>query len=923
MTKFVEREAKGQSGVRFTYKYRVDGGTYHVSRLRYLKAETGDADEKRIDKDFSNEAQMIKGMDIEAERYFRKAFGETTVCEKGSITFKEFNDLFFYEIAADKDWEDYEGSTRGVYYNAIYNQLAPKFDKTPIKDITAIMCQNVVDQCEAEYKEAYTSDRKDWLRNVIRHVLEYAEALKYIDKSPLERSKPGERLRERTKKVTAAKIHPKSISIPDLQNLLTIIKRHVPHDGRYMVMAIMMFLGPRDSAAAGLRFCEIIKNGESDIYSALIKNQTTDEGQLKDGQKWGRGIPHVPVLPELMELIEKRKAYIRELYPDISEEKLNTLTIASKKDDVFTSCSQKDIDEVTKELFKEANITIGDLIVPVPDSMQAEGVKRKDESPTAYAFRRNFSSMLYDLVGLEDDEAMYLMGHSREHSSSNSDIDYSSPSQQMALYEKLKKISDALNEANFKEIMLNDENIMSYCKNETKVYVTVHLNKGDIVSAIINACEPHDKIMMIARGEKRNDLQVKAKLLESEGKYQNGGTNIMGYLAEGFKRARPRIIEDDDPDKWLFEVANSPDADGFGMPDYDEKEWEKIETCWDEWIAEAEDTEEAQEAEERETVEEAKATEGNVYIVVLTNKGYIFRFKEEWIPEQNPNTKGKKVINVARLGEPIAMLLAEDDACLAAISSEGIRYKIPVSSIRCPGDIMELWHGSEREFGYSPCEGENETISHICIMPVKEQEDIKFVLTTNSGGIAKIAKQEVLSRYRKKKVIKLRHGEVVSGSLWCSDDDNLIIMSSGHAFAQSVEQVPERANVSGTVRGILCMDGVRCIGLAHDEGLLATISSDGLGKATEACFYHPNDDIAQVFNRGVLGKQANVLSEGHELITGLTVNEAGYLYLASSDGLILKIDSSGVPVSSRVTKGNKLMKLSKGSRVCCATWRDV
>lgn len=691
-----------------------------------------------------------------------------------------------------------------------------------------------------------------------------------------------------------------------------------------MVMAIMMFLGPRDSAAAGLRFCEIIKNGESDIYSALIKNQTTDEGQLKDGQKWVRGIPHVPVLPELMELIEKRKAYIRELYPDIPEEKLNTLTIASKKDDVFTSCSQKDIDEVTKELFKEANIKIGDLIVPVPDGMQAEGIRRKDESPTAYAFRRNFSSMLYDLVGLEDDAAMYLMGHSREHISSNSDIDYSSPSHQIALYEKLKKISDALNEVSFKEIKPNDENPMLYCKDETRVYVTVHLNKGDTVSAIINSREPHDNIMLIVRGEKQNDLQVKAKLLESEGEYKCSGTNIMGYLAEGFKRVRPRIIEDDDPDKWLFEVANSPDTDGSDMSDYDEKEWEKIEACWDEWIAEAEDTEEAQEAEERETVEEAKAAEDDAYLVVLTNKGYILRLKEEWIPEQNPNTKGKKAINVAQLGEPVAMLLAEEDACMAAISSEGIRYKIPVSSIRCPDDIMELWHGSERKFGYSPCEGEYETISHIGIMPAKEQEDIKFVLTTNFGGIAKIAKQEVLSRYRKKKVVKLRSGEIVSGSLWCSDDDNLIIMSSdGHAFAQSVEQVPERANVSGTVRGILCMDRVRCIGLAHDEGLLATISSDGLGKATEARFYHPKDDIAQVFNRGVLGKQANILSDGNELIAGLTVKEAGYLYLASSNGLVLKIDSSGVPVSGRVTKGNKLMKLSKGSRVCCATWRDV
>ncbi len=923
MTKFVEREAKGQSGVRFTYKYRVDGGTYHVSRLRYLKAETGEADEKRIDKDFSDEAQMIKGMDIEAERYFRKAFGEAPVREKGDMTFKEFNDLFFHELAANKDWEDYEGSTRGVYYSAVYNQLAPKFGETPIKDITAIMCQNVVDQCEAEHKEEYTSDRKDWLRNVIRHVLEYAEALKYIDKSPLERSKPGERLRERTKKVTAAKIHPKSISIPDLQNLLTIIKRHVPHDGRYMVMAMMMFLGPRDSAAAGLRFCEIIKNGESDIHSALIKNQTTDGGQLKDGQKWTPGIPHVPVLPELMELIEKRKAYIRESYPDITEETLNKLTIASKKEDVFTFCSQKDIDEVTKELFKEANIKIGDLIVPVSDSMQAEGIKRKDESPTAYAFRRNFSSMLYDLVGLEDDEAMYLMGHSREHSSSNSDIDYSSPSQQMALYEKLMKISDALNEANFKEIMLNDENIMSYCKNETKVYVTVHLNKGDIVSAIINACEPHDKIMMIARGEKRNDLQVKAKLLESEGKYQNGGTNIMGYLAEGFKRARPRIIEDDDPDKWLFEVANSPDADGSGMPDYDEEEWDKMGACWDEGIVE-EAEEEAQETEETETVEVAEAAEGDVYIVVLTNKGYILRLKEEWIPEQNPNTKGKKAINVPELGEPIAMLLAEENQTIAAISTKGIRYKVPVASIRCPSDIMELWHGNEREFGYSPCEGENESISHICIMPDDVQGNTKFILTTNSGGIAKIARREVLSRYKRKKIVKLRPEEVVSGSLWCRDNDNLLIVSSGNRVsAQSSKQIPNRENIAGTVKGMLCTDGVRCIGVAKDRGLLATISSDGFGKATESHLYHPEENPEQTYGRNAKGLLANDLNEGQEMIAGLTVNESGYLYLASSDGLILKLDGSRVPVFGRKAQGNRLMKLSKGCRVCCATWRDM
>ena len=288
-----------------------------------------------------------------------------------------------------------------------------------------------------------------------------------------------------------------------------------------------------------------------------------------------------------------------------------------------------------------------------------------------------------------------------------------------------------------------------------------------------------------------------------------------------------------------------------------------------------------------------------------------------------PNTRGKKAINVPELGKPINVLLAEKDEFIAAISTEGIRYKVPVASIRCPADIMELWHGSEQEFGFSPCKGENESISHICIMPDGKQKDVMFMLATNQGGIAKIASRAMLSERTEKKIVKLRQGEIVSGSLWYSDEDNILIVSSdGHVSAQSIGQIPERANIAGTVRGILCLDGARCIGLAHDEGLLATISSDGFCKATETYLYHPNDDIAQVFNRGVLGKQANVLSDGSELIAGLTVNEASYLYLASSDGLILKIDGRGVPVSGRVTKGNKLMKLSKESRVCCAVWGE-
>ena len=888
--KFDWHELAWYGDVLYKYKSQKIGEGIRVTIMEYDGGEGKEPGIIKVGKTYADKISMMDDLQERADKHYVKNFGPLKKTPKG-ITFGEFLACYFDETAKIEGWKIKPGSTKDKYRAALENQIAPKFGDISMEDITAALCEDVLDQCEQEAArnkdEKYGSNRRNWLQNIMSIIFKHAKIRGIIKKSPIDKIAPVERRKVILLRMLEKRMHPRSIDLYRMQKIWWAIRENAITDGRYFIPAIMMLMGLRNSEAAGLRFCDIKKISNSTFYSANVFNQVDKNSDLSLGLKTTASYRKIPILPELWELIEARKECIKVNHPGMTYEDIDLLTIACKKDRVDSPCNKNDIEEIVAELLKKAEVSLDDLIVPIDECMEAEGIDKEEETPEAYTFRRNFSSMLFDLAGLEDNEAMYLMGHSRENSSDRRNIHYSDAKRQRVLYNKLTKLSWAHGRQYSKSMSLSESNNMLECSNETEVIVDVYLEKGEGCFITAKSREPHDNVSIMVTGTEKVKNE-RTNIQEYDRKYDSSGVNLTTYLKEWHYWKNEEENKKPDEELQLLMEAN---ANGWLVDD----------------------------TEVYDQDEEIK----DKYLIVLTDRGNILRLREDSIPDQMPNTRGKKAINVPELGKPINMLLAEKDEFIAAISTEGIRYKVPVASIRCPADIMELWHGNEQEFGFSPCNGENESISHICIMPDGKQKDMMFMLATNQGGIAKIARRAMLSERTEKKIVKLRQGEIVSGSLWYSDEDKILIVSSdGHVSAQSIGQIPERANIAGTVRGILCLDGARCIGLAYDEGLLATISSDGFCKATETYLYHPNDDIAQVFNRGVLGKQANVLSDGNELIAGLTVNEASYLYLASSDGLILKIDGRGVPVSGRVTKGNKLMKLSKESRVCCAVWGE-
>ena len=163
--------------------------------------------------------------------------------------------------------------------------------------------------------------------------------------------------------------------------------------------------------------------------------------------------------------------------------------------------------------------------------MEAEGIDKEEETPEAYTFRRNFSSMLFDLAGLEDNEAMYLMGHSRENSSDRRNIHYSDAKRQRVLYNKLTKLSWAHGRQYSKSMSLSESNNMLECSNETEVIVDVYLEKGEGCFITAKSREPHDNVSIMVTGTEKVKNE-RTNIQEYARKYNSEGVNLTTYLKE-------------------------------------------------------------------------------------------------------------------------------------------------------------------------------------------------------------------------------------------------------------------------------------------------------------------------------------------------------------------------------------------------------
>lgn len=209
--------------------------------------------------------------------------------------------------------------------------------------------------------------------------------------------------------------------------------------GEAVGLLLMLFLGLRNNEACGANWSSLHPlDGYPDVYVLdVIQSTKSGSTDLKPGGKT-RNAPRVlPVVAPLYHFLEKRRQFIEvQIGSDASAANLPMVC----RDTSFTErCATKYLTIAARHLFEDVGITKNELSVlnqilcshEFKDSLIAE------KEPTAYLFRRNHATHLYQM-GFAMPEIQYLMGHDIEDVSLTRNF-FSDPDILSSLFQKIQQ----------------------------------------------------------------------------------------------------------------------------------------------------------------------------------------------------------------------------------------------------------------------------------------------------------------------------------------------------------------------------------------------------------------------------------------------------------------------------------------------------
>lgn len=256
---------------------------------------------------------------------------------------------------------------------------------------------------------------------------------------------------------------------------------------------------------------------------------------------------------------------------------------------------------------------------------------------------------------------------------------------------------------------------------------------------------------------------------------------------------------------------------------------------------------------EDDYIEELLMTTTHHYMMFFTNTGKVYRLKAYEIPEASRTARGTAIINLLQLqpGEKITAVIPirryEKDHYLFMATKSGLVKKTPIT----------------------------------------DYENVR------KTGLAAIA---------------LRDGdELIEVKFTDGNKDIILVTKYGQCIRFKETDVRSTGRISMGVRGINLLDNDEVIGmqLSSQGDYLLIASENGMGKRTSM-----SEFTCQ--NRGGKGVKCYKITEKTGNVIGVkAVNEDNEIMLITTEGIIIRIECSGISVLGRITSGVKLMEVAE------------
>ena len=254
---------------------------------------------------------------------------------------------------------------------------------------------------------------------------------------------------------------------------------------------------------------------------------------------------------------------------------------------------------------------------------------------------------------------------------------------------------------------------------------------------------------------------------------------------------------------------------------------------------------------EEDYVEELFMTSSHHYIMFFTNTGRVYRLKAYEIPEASRTSRGTAIINLLQL--------------------------MPEEKITA-------------------------------MIPIKEYEEGQYLFMATRKGLVKKTKITDYSNVRKTGLaaITLREDdELIEVKFTDKTQDIILITKYGQCIRFDENDVRSTGRTSMGVRGINLMDGdeVVAMQLNSQGSQMLIVSEKGLGKRT-------NMEEFTAQNRGGKGVKCYKITEKTgEVVGAKAVDEEDEIMIINTEGIIIRMECSGISVLGRITSGVKLINL--------------
>ena len=256
-------------------------------------------------------------------------------------------------------------------------------------------------------------------------------------------------------------------------------------------------------------------------------------------------------------------------------------------------------------------------------------------------------------------------------------------------------------------------------------------------------------------------------------------------------------------------------------------------------------------------VEELFMTSSHHYIMFFTNTGRVYRLKTYEIPEASRTSRGMAIVNLLQL--------MPDEKITAMI-------------------------------------------------PIKEYEEGQYLMMATKKGLVKKTNITDYANVRKTGLaaITLREDdELIEVKFTDNERDVFLVTKYGQCIRFDEKDVRPTGRTSMGVRGINLEDGDEVVAMQLDiQGdYLLIVSEKGMGKRTDISEFH-------VQNRGGKGVRCYKINDKTgEVVGAKSVNEDNELMIINTEGIIIRMECSGISVLGRITSGVKLINLQENTKV--------